>query len=60
MNLETILQVSLMAEECQKKNEITMETIYDMIQTFKEGFSGVTVEMLDSVPHTPAVIVRML
>lgn len=60
MDLETILEVSLMAEECQKENEINMETIYDMTLTFDEGFSGVTVDMLDSVPHTPAVIVRKL
>lgn len=60
MNLEKILEVSLMAEECQKENEINMETVYDMTQTFNEDFSGITVDMLDSVPHTPAVIVRML
>ncbi len=60
MNLEQVIEVSLIAEECQKKNEINMETVYDMTQTFNEDFSGVTVDMLDSVPHTPAVIVRML
>lgn len=60
MGLEKILEVALMAEECQKENEINMETIYDMTRTFEEGFSGVTVDMLDSIPHTPAVIVRIL
>jgi len=60
MNLEQVIEVSLIAEECQKKNEINMETVYDMTLTFNEDFSGVTVDMLDSVPHTPAVIVRML
>jgi F420-0:gamma-glutamyl ligase-like protein len=60
MSLEKILEISLIAENCQKENEINMETVYDMAQTFKEEFSGVTVDMLDSVSHTPAVIVRML
>jgi F420-0:gamma-glutamyl ligase-like protein len=60
LGIEKILEISSMAEECQKENEITMETIYDMAQTFEEDFSGITVDMLDSVPHTPAVIVRML
>jgi F420-0:gamma-glutamyl ligase-like protein len=60
MGLEKILEVALMAEECQKENEINMETIYDMTRTFEEGFSGVTVDMLDSIPHTPAVIVRII
>jgi F420-0:gamma-glutamyl ligase-like protein len=59
MGLEKVLEVSLMAEECQKENEINMETIYDMARTFEEEFSSVTVDMLDSIPHTPAVIVRM-
>jgi F420-0:gamma-glutamyl ligase-like protein len=60
MGLEKILEVSLMAEKCQKENELNMETVYDMNRTFEEGLSGVTVDMLDSIPHTPAVIVRML
>jgi len=60
MDLEKILKVAGIAEECQKENEINMETVYDMTRTFNEGFSGVTVDMLASVPHTPAVIVRKL
>ncbi|MEN6329015.1 MAG: coenzyme F420-0:L-glutamate ligase [Methanobacteriaceae archaeon] len=60
INLEKILEVALMAEECQKENDVNMETVYDMTLRFKEDLSGVTVDMLDSVPHTPAVIVRTL
>lgn len=60
MDVETILEVAAVAEECQKENEINMETVYDMARTFKGDISAITVDMLDSVPHTPAVIVRKI
>jgi len=60
MDIETILEVAAAAEECQKENEINMETVYDMARTFTGDFSAITVDMLDSIPHTPAVIVRKI
>ncbi len=35
-----------------------MDTVYDMTETFNEDITGVTIEMLESVEHAPAVIVR--
>jgi len=47
-----------MAEDYQKEKDTSMETVYDMKETFHEDITGVTIEMLESVEHTPAVIVR--
>jgi len=41
-----------------KKNENDIETVYDMKNVFNGDIDNVTIEMLDSVEHTPAVIVR--
>ncbi len=58
--IDTLIRIAKIAEEHQKKNEINVETVYDMKDVFKGELSGVTVEMLESIPHTPAVIVRKL
>ncbi|HEX7467588.1 MAG TPA: coenzyme F420-0:L-glutamate ligase [Methanobacterium sp.] len=58
--IDKILQIAKVAEEHQKKNEINVETVYDMKEAFEGELGGVTVEMLESIPHTPAVIVRTL
>lgn len=58
--IDKILEIAKIAEDHQKKSEINVETVYDMKKVFEGELSGVTVEMLESIPHTPAVIVRIL
>lgn len=59
LNLEYMIELTNMAEECQKENSDSFfETIYDMKDTFNTGFNEITVDMLDSISHIPAVIIR--
>ena len=58
--LENALKIAKMAEDYHKNNEKDIETVYDMKNIFKGDIKGVTVEMLDSIEHTPAIIVRKL
>ncbi len=57
-NLDEVLKIAKMAEDYHKHNEKNIETIYDMENMFKGDIKGVTVEMLDSMTHTPAIIIR--
>lgn len=57
-NLDDVMQIARAAEECQKKHENSMETVYDMQKLIDGDLSDITVEILDSVVHMPAVIVR--
>mgnify|MGYP000859423542 FL=1 len=57
-NIDKIIKIAKMAEDYQKERDTSMETVYDMKETFHENITGVTIEMLESVEHTPAVIVR--
>ena len=57
-NLDEALKIAKMAEDYHKHNEKNIETIYDMENMFKGNINGVTVEMLDSMTHTPAIIIR--
>ncbi len=59
-NIEKIFQIARAAEECQKVHENNMETVYDMQKLVQGNISDITVEMLDSITHMPAVIVRKL
>lgn len=58
MDIGHILEVANAAENFHKSNETDIETVYDMSNAFNGEVADVTVEMLDSVEHTPAVIVR--
>lgn len=60
IDLEHILEIAAAAENFHKGNETDIETVYDMSKAFEGDVAGVTIEMLDSVKHTPAVIVRRL
>jgi F420-0:gamma-glutamyl ligase-like protein len=60
LNLNKALKIAKIAEDYHKNNEQDIETVYDMKNIFKGDIKGVTVEMLDSVEHTPAIIVRAL
>jgi len=53
-----ILEVANAAENFHKNNETDVETVYDMSKAFNGDVADVTIEMLDSIEHTPAVIVR--
>ena len=57
-NIDEILQIARAAEECQKIHENNMETVYDMQQLLEGDVNNITIGMLDSITHTPAVIVR--
>ena len=58
--LDIALKIAKMAEDYHKHNEKDIETVYDMKNMFNGDIKGVTVEMLDSMTHTPAIIVRKL
>lgn len=57
-NIDKILQIARIADECQKKSGNNMETVYDMQKKLNGNIGTISVEMLDSIPHIPAVIVR--
>lgn len=59
-NINKALKIAKIAEMSHKKNENDIETVYDMKNRFNGNVSEVTVEMLDSIEHTPAIIVRNL
>lgn len=59
-NLNKALKIAKIAEDHHKKNEKDIETVYDMKNIFKGDITGVTIEMLNSVEHTPAIIVRAI
>lgn len=60
LKLDKALKIAKIAENFHKNNEKDIETVYDMKNIFEGDIKGVTVEMLDSVEHTPAIIVRTL
>lgn len=57
-DVDKVIEIAKLAEDYQKTRNINMETVYDMKDTFHQDVAGVTIEMLESVEHTPAVIVR--
>lgn len=60
LDIEKIIKIAKIADNYQTKNECSMETVYDMKDTFNGEIDGVTIEMLSSIEHMPAVIVREL
>lgn len=59
MNIEELIHMANLAEECQKNNSTNFfETIYNMQETFNTKYDEITVEMLDSVDHIPAIIIH--
>lgn len=59
-NVDKVLKIAKIAETFHEKNENDIETVYDMKNRFNGDISEVTVDMLDSIDHTPAIIVRNL
>ena len=59
MNIEELIHMANLAEECQKNNSTNFfETIYNMQETFNTKYDEITVEMLDSINHIPAIIIH--
>jgi len=58
--LYKILEIAQIADEYQNNKEYSMKTVYDMGKAFNDEIDGVTIEMLNSIQHTPAVIIRNL
>ncbi|PKL71844.1 coenzyme F420-0:L-glutamate ligase [Methanobacterium subterraneum] len=56
--LDEIFQIAQAAEECQKIHENSMETVYEMQELLDGDVTTITIDMLDSIIHSPAIIVR--
>lgn len=56
--IDNLLEIAKLAEEYHENNEKDIKTVYDMEHIFKEDITTITIEMLNSVEHTPAIIVR--
>jgi F420-0:gamma-glutamyl ligase-like protein len=57
-NMEKVMEIARVADDYQNQSEYSMETVYDMENTFDGEIDCVTVEMLSSIEHMPAVIIR--
>lgn len=57
-SVDKLIEIAKLAEEYQKNNGKKMETVYDMENLFQGSSNNITLEMLDSITHIPAVIVR--
>lgn len=58
IDIEEALEIANVAEDYQKTHTINMETIYTARDVFKTNETTVTFESLDSITHTPGVILR--
>mgnify|MGYP000945579372 CR=1 FL=1 len=56
--LNKVMKIAKIADDYQNENEHSMKTVYDMGKVFNDKIDGVTIEMLDSIQHMPAVILR--
>ena len=60
LDIDTIIKLARIADDYRTKNEYSMATVYEMKDVFQGEINGVTVEMLSSIEHTPAVIIKKL
>ena len=58
IDIEKAMEIANVAENYQKTLSTNMETIYSVRDVLKTSENTVTFESLDSIVHTPAVIVR--
>ena len=58
IDIEDIIKIAKIAEDYQMKNENSMATVYEMKDAFDGEIDSVTVEMLSTIEHMPAVIIR--
>ena len=62
IDVELAIDIANIAEEYQESLEGHVDTVYNMVDQFDEDTANaeVSIEMLDSVVHTPAVVVRKI
>jgi F420-0:gamma-glutamyl ligase-like protein len=60
MDVETGLKIANIAEDYQKSLSTEMKTIYSVKEVLGSEIDKVTIEDLDSITHTPAVIIRKI
>ncbi len=60
IDVETALKIANIAEDYQKSLSTEMKTIHSVKEVLGTEFDEVTVEDLDSITHTPAVIIRKI
>lgn len=60
IDVETALKIANIAEDYQKSLSTEMKTIHSVKNVLGTEFDEVTIEDLDSITHTPAVIVRKI
>lgn len=58
MDVETALMIANIAEDYQKSLSTEMKTIHSVKEVLGTEFDEVTIDDLDSITHTPAVIIR--
>lgn len=58
MDVETALKMANIAEDYQKSLSTEMKTIHSVKEVLGSEMDAVTIEDLDSITHTPAVIIR--
>ncbi|WP_405293420.1 coenzyme F420-0:L-glutamate ligase [Methanobrevibacter sp.] len=60
MDVETALKIANIAEDYQKSLSTEMKTIHSVKEVLGSEIDEVTIEDLDSITHTPAVIIRKI
>lgn len=60
MDVETALELANVAEDYQKSLSTEMKTIHSVKEVLGSEIDEVTIEDLDSITHTPAVIIRKI
>lgn len=58
MDVETALKIANIAEDYQRSLSTEMKTIHSVKEVLGSEINEVTIEALDSITHTPAVIIR--
>lgn len=60
IDVETALKIANIAEDYQKSLSTEMKTIHSVKEVLGSEIDEVTIEDLDSITHTPAVIIRRI
>lgn len=60
MDVETALKIANIAEDYQRSLSTEMKTIHSVKEVLGSEIDEVTIEDLDSITHTPAVIIRKI
>lgn len=60
IDVETALEIANIAEDYQKSLSTEMKTIHSVKEVLGSEMDEVTIEDLDSITHTPAVIIRKI